>query len=107
MPPRFQGQLRLGTVQPARNDPWLNAGPSAWMYFTGDNGDIKFPHRCPLIPETHEKTDVVDIRWQACCSNSASLQMTYDTQAGQAAAAGSFGGYSAKLQDIGSKELEI
>ena len=32
--------------------------------------------------------------------------MTYDMQAGQAVAAWYFGGYSAKMQDIGSKELE-
>ena len=26
----------LGTILPKRNDPWLNAGPSLWMYMTGD-----------------------------------------------------------------------
>ena len=31
--------------------------------------------------------------------------MTYDMQAAQSVAAGYFGGYSAKMQDIGSKEL--
>ena len=76
------------------------------MYFTGDNGDIKFPHRCPIIPDTHEKMDIFNLRWQACCGESSSLQMTYDMQAGQAVAAGYFGGYSAKMQEIGSKELD-
>ena len=32
--------------------------------------------------------------------------MTYDMQAGQAVAAGYFGGYSAKMQEIGNKELD-
>ncbi len=36
----------LGCVLPSRNDPWLNAGPSAWMIFTGDNGDMKFHIGC-------------------------------------------------------------
>ena len=96
----------LGTILPARNDAWLNAGPSAWMYFTGDNGDIKFPHRFPIIPETHEKMQIFSVHWQSCCAGSSSLQMTYDMQASQAVAAGYFGGYSAKMQDIGNKELE-
>ena len=95
----------VGTILPIRNDPWLNAGPSAWMYFTGDNGDIKFPHRLPIIPETHEKMEVYNVRWQACCSASSSLQMTYDMQAAQSVVAGYFGGNSAKMQDIGRKEL--
>ena len=50
--------------------------------------------------------DIYSVRWQACFNSSSSLQMTYDMQAGQAVAAGYFGGYSAKMQDIGSKELE-
>ena len=96
----------LGTILPARNDPWLNAGPSTWMFFTGDSGDIKFPHRCPIIPATHEKVEIFNGRRQACCACSSSLQMTYDMQAGQAVTAGYFGGYSAKMQDIGAKELQ-
>ena len=32
--------------------------------------------------------------------------MTYDMQAGQSVAAGYFGGYSAKMQEIGNKELD-
>ena len=95
----------IGTILPARNDPWLNAGPSAWMYFTGDNGDIKFPHRLPIMPETHEKVKLFNVRWQQCCQQTSALQMTYDMQAAQAVAAGYFGGYSAKMQDIGTKEL--
>ena len=96
----------LGTTLPRRNEPWLNAGPSAWMVFSGDNGDIKFPHRMPIIPETHEKTLIFDARRQSCCNADLTLQMTYDMQAGQAVAAGYFGGYSAKMQDIGHKELQ-
>ena len=96
----------LGTILPARNDPWLNAGPSAWMYFTGDNGDIKFPHRLPIIRETHEKLPIFSLRFKTCCSNASSLQMTYDMQAGQSVAAGYLGDYSAKMQEIGNKELD-
>ena len=76
------------------------------MYFSGDNGEIKFPHRLPIIPETHEKLDQLKDRWQACCGRTSSLQMLYDMQAGQAITAGYFGGYSAKMQEIGHKELE-
>ena len=48
-----------------------------------------------------------DVRRQSCCSGVSSLQMTYDMQAGQAVTAGYFGGYSAKMQDVGGKELEL
>ena len=37
---------------------------------------------------------------------SCSLHMTYDMQAGQSVTAGYFGGYSAKMQEIGRKELQ-
>ena len=73
--------------------------------FTGDNGDIQFPHRVPIIPETHEKVKLFSLRSQQCCAQSSALQMTYDMQAAQAVTAGYFGGYSAKMQDIGTKEL--
>ena len=91
----------LGTFLQERNDPWLNAGPSAWMVFTGDNGDIKFPHRMPIIQETHEHMILFDVRTTPCWASVSSLQMAYDMQAGQAVAAGYFGGYSAKMQVIG------
>ena len=90
----------LGTILPERNDPWLNAGPSAWMVFTGNNGDIKFPHRMPIIPETHERMKLFEAQRTMCCAASSPLQMAYDMQAGQAIAAGYFGGYSAKMQEI-------
>ena len=96
----------LGIVLLERIDPWLNAGPSAWMVFTGDNGDIKFPHRMPIIPETHERMTLLDVQRTTCCASVSPLQMAYDMQAGQAVAAGYFGGYSAKMQDIGQKELQ-
>ena len=96
----------LGGTLPARNDPWVNAGPTAWLVFSGDNGDIKFPHKMPIVPETHEKMKLFDVKRRPCCSSDLSLQMTYDMQAGQAVAAGYFGGYSAKMQDVGHKELQ-
>ena len=58
---------RIGTILPVRNDPWLNAAPVSWAEFSGDNGDIKFPMRVPILPETHE-VRLYDI--QRCCGNS-------------------------------------
>ena len=46
---------------PARNDPWLNAGPRALLAFTADNADVKFPFRIPILEETHEVL-VFDVR---------------------------------------------
>ena len=96
----------LSTILPKRNNAWQNAGPSAWLIFTGDNGDIKFPHRTPVIAETHEAVAIWDAKSSACCAGVSSLQLLYDGQAAQAVAAGYFGGYSAKMQDIGEKELK-
>ena len=90
----------IGCVLPTRNCPWLNAGPAAWVVFSGDNGDIKFPHRLPIIAETHEKSVVYDCRWSSIA------QQTADLQAAQSLAAGYFGGYTAKMQDIGRRELQ-
>ena len=44
----------LGGMLPIRNEANLNAGPVAWCEFTGDNADMKFPTRVPILPETHE-----------------------------------------------------
>ena len=93
----------LGTILPERNEPNVNAGPSAWLVFAGDNGDIKFPQRFPITPESHEKMELFDVQRRSCCIGGSLLEMTYDMQAGQAIAAGYFGGYSAKMQDIGTK----
>ena len=93
----------IGTILPSRNHAWLNAAPLAWSEFAGDNGDIKFPIRVPILPETHEvlKYDV-----RNCVSESSVLDMAYEVQVGQAVTAGYFGGYSAKMQEVGKKELE-
>ena len=97
----------VGSCFTARNEPWLNAGPSAWMVFCGDNGDMKFPHRVPIIPETHDvKMKVFDLKKSTCVSAVCTLNMLYDLQAAQSMAAGYFGGYSSKMQDIGGKELQ-
>ena len=53
----------LGAALPARNNEWLNAGPSAWIGFNADNGDIKCPIKLPIIPETHEKALIFDTKW--------------------------------------------
>ena len=97
----------VGTVLPARNDAWLNAGPSAWLVWAGDNGDIKFPHKLPIIPETHEEPVLLyHQKHSECVSAAYTLNMLYDLQAAQSMAAGYFGGYTSKMQDIGQKELQ-
>ena len=93
---------RIGTILPIRNDPWLNAAPVTWAEFSGDNGDIKFPMRVPILPETHE-VRLYDI--QRCCGKKGELDLAYEVQVGQAVTAGYFGGYSAKMQHLGRKEL--
>ena len=94
----------IGTILPERNDPNVNAGPSALLVFAAENGDIKFPHRVPITPETHEKLDRSFAKRESCCSSVSMLELVYDMQAFQAAAAGYFGGYTAKMQPIGQKE---
>ena len=96
----------LGGVMPARNEPWLNPAPSAWSAFTGDNGDIKFPHKVPIIPETHEKVAIFCLNHSTCATAVSDLHMIYDLTASMSMAAGYFGGYTSKMQDIGTKELQ-
>ena len=60
----------IGCILPIRNDPWLNAAPITWAEFAGDNGDIKFPLRVPILPETHE-VRLYDV--QRCCRRKMSL----------------------------------
>ena len=99
----------LGTVLPRRTDEigaWLNAGPRVWLALNADNGDLKFPHRLPIIPETHESTQLYDVRRHTCCSTADLAAMLYDFQAGLSMAAGYFGGYTAKMQDVGHRELQ-
>ena len=74
------------------------------MAFAGDNGDIKFPYKLPVMPETKE-VFLFDVRHSASCGDN-SLVQVWDMQAGLAAAAGYFGGYTSKMQDIGVKELK-
>ena len=75
----------LGTVLPARNDEWLNAAPRAYAAFSSSNGDLKFPQRLPIPKETHE----------VLIYSATPLSVM----------AGYFGGYTAKMQDIGLKEI--
>ena len=67
----------LGSILPSRNEPYLNAGPRLWCEFSGDNGDIKFPMRVPILPETHEIKlhDVKD-----CLSQNNTLDLMYQAQ---------------------------
>ena len=57
--------------------------------------------RVPILPETHEILlyDVKD-----CLSQNNTLDLMYQTQVTQSVLAGYFGGYSAKMQDVGRKE---
>ena len=93
----------IGVTFPSRNEPNQNAGPTAWLVYFGDNGDVKFPHRFPIMSETHE---VMIYDMKKCIGKSSLLNLAYETQVGQAAAAGYFGGYAAKMQHIGQKELK-
>ena len=95
----------LGTVLPARNNEWLNAGPRALVAFTGSNADIKFPHRLPILPESHEVL-LYDAKRANCCRPGDLRAQACDLQAGMAAAAGYFGGCTSKKQDIGEKVLK-
>ena len=92
----------IGCILPARNDRWVNAAPTIWAEFSGDNGDIKFPYRVPILEETHE-TKLYDVR--RCCRKTNELQLAYEVQVAQSATAGYFGGYSSKMQDVGKREL--
>ncbi len=94
----------VGGVLSACNSDMLNPGPRAWVAFAADNGDIKFPYRLPVMPETQEVL-VFGGRHSAACGDN-SLELVWDMQAGLAAAAGYFGGYTSKMQDIGLKELQ-
>jgi hypothetical protein len=44
----------LGGILSGRNWSMLNAGPRALVAFMGDNADIKFTHKYPILEETHE-----------------------------------------------------
>ena len=57
--------------------------------------------RVPILAETHEIKlyDVSD-----CLSQNNTLDLMYQTQLMQSVIAGYFGGYSAKMQDVGRKE---
>ena len=97
----------VGSVLSARNDVMLNAGPSAWLVWSGDSGDIKFPHKLPIILETHEEPILLyRQKHSECVSAVCTSNMLYDLQAAQSMAAGYFGGYTSKMQDIGKKELQ-
>ena len=96
----------LGTVLPERNDPWLNAGPRAWIAFAADNGDLKFPFRVPILKETCEGHRIFDLKHSACTTASSNFTLQRDLQMGMAVAAGYFGGYSSKMQEIGAAEVK-
>ena len=77
-------------------------GTVEWREFQGDSGDIKFPYRVPILPETHEKL-LYGVR--RCCGKSNELQLAYEVQVCLATTAGYCGGYSGKTQDVGKREL--
>ena len=65
---------------------------------------MKFPHRLPILPESHEVL-VYDVTRSNCCRPGDLPVQARDLQAAMAAAAGYFGGYTSKMQDIGEKEV--
>ena len=91
------------SVLPLRNDEWLNAGPRAWCAIAGSNADLKFPQKFPMLPETHEVA-LFDCR-RGCLDQQSLFEMSSEMQATQSLIAGYFGGYTAKMQHIGQKEL--
>ena len=95
---------RVGSLLPRRNHAWLNAGPSGWVAFNADNGDVKLPFRVPIIPETHEASAGSA---EACCKAKDELDLAYEVQMGQLLIAGYFGGYSAKMLEVGKRELAM
>ena len=95
----------LGEVLPARNDPWLNAGPRALVAFTADNADVKFPFRVPIQKETHD-TSLMDIKRHPSCGSRNPFDQALDMQAVMAAIAGYFGGYTSKMQPIGERQIK-
>ena len=104
--PTRGARSRIGTILPTHNCPWLNAGPRAWLVITGDNGDVKLPMRLPILEQTHERSPTLLYDVKRCCGQRSILEMAYEVQVGQSVTAGYFGGYSAKMQLIGKKEVQ-
>jgi hypothetical protein len=46
----------LGGILSERNWSYLNAGPRALVAFMGDNADVKFTQKYPILAQTHEAT---------------------------------------------------
>ena len=92
----------LGDILPSRNDPWLNAGPRAFIAFMCDNADIKFPLRLPIQNETLEML-LYDVKRHAHCGQRNIREQAFDMQAAMATQAGYFGGYAAKRQHVGER----
>ena len=103
--PTFGPRSLLGGILPARNDEWLNAGPRALIAFTGDNADMKFPFRLPIMDQTRDCL-LFDIQRRPYCGARSLGDQTRDMQANMAAIAGYWGGYTAKMQHIGQRELQ-
>ena len=95
----------LGSILSARNWSYLNAGPRLLVAVMGDNADMKFTQRYPILKETHEPIGTQATR-DACLASRSNKDMLLDMQSGQAMAMGYFGGYAGKEQKIGAKETE-
>ena len=68
----------LGAALPARNNEWLNAGPTAWICFNADNGDMNFPMKMPIIIQTHEQQiEIFNIKnkQESCCEKYTELDL--------------------------------
>ena len=93
----------IGDMLPSRNDPWLNAGPRAFIAFMCGNADIKFPLRLPIQDETLE-VFLYDINRHQHCGQRNVREQSFDMQAAMATHAGYFGGYAATMQHVGERE---
>ena len=95
----------LGSILSARNWSWFNAGPRLLVAAMGDNADMKFVQKTPILKETHEAVGTP--AEQASCVAAQNTQtMLMNMQSGQALAMGYFGGYAGKEQKISQKDTE-
>ena len=84
---------------------WFNAGPRLLVAAMGDNADMKFVQKTPILKETHEAVGTP--AEQALCVAAQNTQtMLMNMQSGQALAMGYFGGYAGREQKISQKDTE-
>ena len=101
--PHRGSRSMLGGILSARNWSMLNAGPLLLCNMMGCNGDIKYVHKYPILPETHEKS-VSETRREECLASRSNKEMLLDMQSAQAVAMGYMGGYAGKEQKLDQRD---